>query len=150
MLARAALLALTGAIFMAPSADAQRVVEEAMWAPFRAILDRYGTGDTKGAVDALLALGPGGIEQSALGVSPSARQRVSVNVRAAAMLHTDAADAAWTVDRKLAMNHVTLGRGWADAAEVEAPAFRRRWYLATEVSVRSQRATVKARRGYLR
>jgi hypothetical protein len=129
MRARVGLLVLAGAVCIAPSARAQRAVEEAMWAPFRAILDRYRAGDTKGAVDALLALGPGGIEQSSLGVSPSARQRVTVDVRAAAMLHADAADAVWLLDRKAAVNHVTVGRGWADVAEKGAPAFRRRWYL---------------------
>ena len=57
-------------------------------------------------------------------------------VRAAAMLHTDTADALWPTDVGLALSHIEMARHWARFSETyleetwNGSRFRRRWTLA--------------------
>ncbi len=97
---------------------------------YLAALDAYTTRHTSRAVEALLALGPEGLKQAKVGVAAVARDRLAVDVRAAAMLHTDVVDALWSADRKRALAHMDAARAWADVSEKVASPFRRRWYLA--------------------
>ena len=109
-------------------AATQDVGSERRWAPFRVILEQYQAGETLRAIEALLALGPEGLRQSKMGVPPEARGRVTADMRAAAMLHTDTAAAFWRINRRVALQHIDLARAWADAADMEFPLFRRKWY----------------------
>ena len=110
-------------------AAAQGVWAERQWAPFRAVLETYQAGETQRAIQLLLALGADSVKQSTMGVPAAACERVTVDVRAAAMLHTDTAEAFWHIDRRLSLQHVDLARAWANEADTEFPLFRRRWYL---------------------
>ncbi len=96
---------------------------------FRSAVERYKTGQSPQAVETLILL-----RRSAIGESNEAfgaRKRLPVDLRAAAMLHTDTAEVLWQIDRGLALAHIDRARAWADAAEEQAPDFRRRWYVAS-------------------
>jgi tetratricopeptide (TPR) repeat protein len=96
------------------------------WTAFEAAVALYRTGQTQAAMEALLRLGPDGLKQSAAAIQRGS----TADPRAAAMLHTDSAEAFWRINRTTSLRHLDLARAWAESAAGTLQGFRPRWYLA--------------------
>jgi thioredoxin-like negative regulator of GroEL len=111
-------------------ATASDVASDDEWAALLAIVEKYRAGDTHVAIEGLIALGPDGPKHSRAGIKASARGHVAVDVRAAAMLHTDVAEVLSRINPRLSLQHLDLARAWAGAAAKSHPEFLRNWELA--------------------
>jgi tetratricopeptide (TPR) repeat protein len=130
---RAHAIAIAASLALAATAHAQ--VASRM--SYREILNGYRAGRTDTAVRALLSLGADAFRQARTALE--SRSREGLDVRAAAMLHTDAADGVWFVDPDSAADHLGVAMAWADTTEMPA-AFRRHWYLAAGLLLVEQSA----------
>jgi tetratricopeptide (TPR) repeat protein len=116
-----------GILFVLAAATAAQHEETA---PYEAVVGAYRAGETAPAIERLLALGPGVLGDARRLLDLATRGTDTVDARAAAMLHTDAAEALTPINRNLAARHVSAAQGWADSAARAFPAFRPTWYLA--------------------
>jgi glycerate-2-kinase len=123
-----------------------------------ALLDEYRSGETTASVQKLLTLGREGLglaadaQGSNRGMAAERARMMFVRaqlVPVAAMLHTDAAEVLWSMNRGGAREHFEIATKWVDVRELEASPFRRRWYLAAGCSsARSKPGATRSGRGF--